>query len=208
MISTGSRDLDGFLKGYYNELVAFYGSSGSGKTTISMIAGLGLAKYGKKTLFLDTQNGFSVERFIQLAGPNYGAYLERVFVINLNSFDEQTRKVCDLVKVADNFDLIIIDSFNNHYRKEVRNNIYVVNKLMEKQIRVLNELSKKKPIIITNQIYTDLREKKEVMAGRDIIEKWCSRIFELKNNPRSIIEKKPGKRDVKFELKNNGVFII
>jgi len=205
MISTGSKDLDQFTGGYSNELATFYGPSGSGKTTICMLAVLELAKYGKKSLFIDTQQSFSVERFKQLAGPNYKTYLERIFIIPVNNFDEQSRKISDLIKVVENFDLIAIDTFNNFYRKEFRENIYVANKLMEKQIRILNEISKRIPVIITNQIYTDIKEKKQDMVGKDILWKWCSRVFELQINPRMIIEKRPNNKKSRFEIKDHGI---
>lgn len=208
MISAGTRNLDSFFNGFGNELIAFYGPSGTGKTTLCMTASIGLAKSGYKTLFIDTQNGFSTERFTSLAGPNYKNYLERVFVINVDNFDEQSKRISELIKVMDRFDLVIIDTLNNFYRKEIKSNIYLVNKLLEKQIRILNELSRNKPIIISNQVYTDIKENKPLMVGRDVIEQWCSRIYELTLNPRKIIERKPGSKEVWFGIRDTGIFIV
>ena len=58
------------LFSYGNEITLIYGTAATGKTTLAMLAAIRLAREKKKTLYLDSEGGFSPERFIQLAGKD------------------------------------------------------------------------------------------------------------------------------------------
>jgi len=60
-ISSGSEIIDKLLDGGYNKVVTtIYGPAASGKTTMAMLAAIQQAEQGKKFVFVDTENGFSV----------------------------------------------------------------------------------------------------------------------------------------------------
>ena len=68
-ISTGSEYLNKFLNSGYEKgrISVIFGPAATGKTTLCMLAALATAKSGKKILFIDTENGFSVERLKQMS---------------------------------------------------------------------------------------------------------------------------------------------
>ena len=102
MIKTGSKDLDDFLDGYDNDITMIYGKGATGKTTIVKLAAIEQLKQNKKVIYLDIENGFSLDRFKQLAGGNYKNYLDNLFLFKIKNFKEQHMKIKDLKKLIDN----------------------------------------------------------------------------------------------------------
>ena len=100
-----------------------------------------------------------------------------------------------------NISLIIIDSISSHYRRLVKHNPEFANNLLNSQLRTLSSLGI--PIIITNQVYSDLNSDIQ-MIGKNIISKYASLIIELKIDPRKIEIK--NKLEKKFEINNQGIY--
>src|SRR3989338_6969976 len=109
-----------------------YGESATGKTTLALQESLKEAKENRKIAFIDTENSFSIERIKQM-NDNYN----------------------ELIKKLSNFDMIVIDTIGNHYRIDVKNNIYEANARLNKQLTILKELNCK--VLVTNQVYFDVR---------------------------------------------------
>ena len=82
-ISSGSKIMDELLDGGYETDIinTFYGPAGSGKTLIAMLAIIPVVKSGKKVIYIDTEGGFSVERFKQIC-VDYEKVLENVVFLN------------------------------------------------------------------------------------------------------------------------------
>jgi len=74
---------------------------------------------------------------------------------------------------------------------------------MARQFSILKELSKKIPIIITNQVYSNL-ENKIIMVGGEMFRKSGDRIIKLNKQPRKIIFESPPDKEKKFEIVNEG----
>ncbi len=79
-ISAGSYDLNRFLSGGYETdiITTIYGPAGCGKTNLCMLAAVSQAKKGKKVIFIDTEGGFSVDRFKQISLDNYEETLKNI----------------------------------------------------------------------------------------------------------------------------------
>ena len=77
MIKTG---LNKVLLEYGREVTCIYGPAASGKTTLALMACVEAAKEGKKVLFIDTEEGFSVDRFKQISGDVY--LLKNIIILN------------------------------------------------------------------------------------------------------------------------------
>ena len=69
-ISTGSFDMNKFLAGGYESdiITTLYGSGGSGKSNFCIIVATSQARKGNKVIFIDTEGGFSSDRFKQVHG--------------------------------------------------------------------------------------------------------------------------------------------
>src|SRR3989344_6744348 len=101
MINSGNKYFDTYIGGYRNELTIIYGPGASGKTMFAVIAAIGQLDKEKKVVFLDTENGFSIDRFMQLCGPNYLSYLDKLLVLKIPSFGEQCKRIDQLMNFVD-----------------------------------------------------------------------------------------------------------
>lgn len=202
-ISAGSYDLNKWLYGGYETdiITTIYGPPGSGKTNFCMLVAVSQAKKGNKVIFIDTEGGFSIERFKQIAGENYEAMMENILLLKPTTFDEQKDAFSRLLKELKetrNIGAIIIDGMTMLYRLELANakkderKVSEVNSMLASQMRTLSEIARTKhiPVIATNQVYSEFlsreeyeqgREKRVHMVGGDILKYWSKSIIELQN---------------------------
>ena len=203
-IPTGSRILDNLLeRGYEKDIITtIYGPAGSGKTNLCLLCAMNTAREGKKVIYIDTENNFSIERFKQICGSinqNYAKLLNNIVFLRPASFEEQKKtfeKLKDILN--DKIGLIIFDSVAMLYRLEIGKNeeVYEVNKALGMQLAYLKEIASKKhiPVLITNQVYSDFEEKDKInMVGGDLLRYASKCLLELQITPsgnrRAIIKK-------------------
>ncbi|MAG07563.1 DNA repair and recombination protein RadB [Candidatus Pacearchaeota archaeon] len=229
-IPAGNQDITQFLAGGYEKdiITTLYGPAGCGKTNFCMFATAEQANKNNKVIFIDTEGGFSIDRFNQLL-PNNNQALKNILLLKPTNFEEQKKAFTTLskeLKTNSNISLIIVDGMTMLYRLELSkdkddNTIYNINKELAHQLRTLNEIARKKliPIIITNQIYytfqkeEEWREGKERTAnivGGDILKYWSKCLIELQNRGgrRKIILKKHRslpEKELQFIITNSGI---
>jgi len=228
-ISTGCNELDSWLGGGYEDdiITTFYGPAGSGKTNLCMLAAVNMAKSGKKVVFIDTEGGFSVDRFKQLAEDSV---LKNILLLKATSFSEQQEMFNKLLdEVNEDLGLIIVDSIVMLYRLELGlareqendKSILGINRSMSRQMRILNEIARKKlvPVLITDQVYSEFLkpeefrqgvEKRVNMVGGDLLKYWSKCIIELiiKDDKRKAVLRKHrslGSREFSFYINNKGI---
>ncbi|MFH1456468.1 MAG: AAA family ATPase [archaeon] len=195
MISTGCKELDELFT-YDNHITGIYGKPATGKTTLCLLA-MAKVQAGKKIVFIDTENSFSLERLKQF---NPEIKLDNFFVMPVKSFTDQHKTVENLLKIKNKISFIIIDSFSMFYRRMLQEKTKV-NILVARQLSILNEIAKEGiPIIITCQVYSKLDGTIELI-GRDLIRNWCSTLIllEEKGIRTLYLEKHPTK---KSDMKN------
>ena len=222
-IPTGSKILDKLLDdGYEKDIITtIYGPAGSGKTNLCIMCAMNTAREGKKVIYIDTENNFSIERFKQICqsiNQNYAKLLNNIVFLRPASFDEQKKtfeKLKDIVN--DKIGLIIFDSVAMLYRLEIGKNedVYDVNKALGMQLAYLKEIASKKhiPILITNQVYSDFEEKDKVnMVGGDLLRYASKCLLELQITPsgnrRCIIKKHRSIREnseITFKIVEGGI---
>lgn len=233
-ISAGSYDLNKFLRGGYDQdiISTIYGPGGSGKSNFCMIVTVSQAKKGNKVIYVDTEGGFSIERFKQIHGggkEEVEKAIENVLILNPTSFAEQEKSFNELLKLLKNNDvsLVIIDSIGMLYRLELADAIKTedvtkiqnVNRNLASQLRCLNEICRKQkiPVIVTNQVYSnyvkdvdDVIQKENQMVGGDLLKYWSKCLIELDNRfgRRKLILKKHRsipQKEMGFEIINSGI---
>jgi len=206
MISSGNIDLDNFLNNGYKDVTIIYGPAASGKTTLALLASLELAKQKKRVLFLDTENGFSIER-IKKMNPLYKELLDYIFLFKINNFQEQGERIEEINKIVNKFSLIVIDTIGNYYREELKKDVNKINREMEKQLRTLKSFSKNFniPIIITNQVYTNIHKKEIDLVGGNMVRDFSNTLLELKRDPRKVVMKKPEQKEMYFKIVDIGI---
>ena len=193
-IPTGSKILDTMLDGGYEKdtITTVYGPAGSGKTLFCILCSIGVARAGKKVVYVDCEGGFSLERLHQISssiGQNYAKILDNMIFLRPTSFAEQKKsfeKLKDIVN--DKIGLIIVDTVAMLYRLELgkNENIQEVNRELGKQIAWLTEIARKKmiPVLITDQVYADFDNKEKVhIVGGDILKYGSKCLMELQITP-------------------------
>jgi len=234
-ISAGSYELNKFLFGGYETdiITTLYGPGGSGKSNFCIILATSQAKKGNKVIFIDTEGGFSSDRFRQIhqgEEKEIETNLQNILLLKPTSFQEQEKafeKMLEHVKKG-NVSLIIIDSIAMLYRLELSEaigtkdseKISKVNRKLANQLRALNEIARKQniPIVVTNQVYTTFTQNQEEknlerqvsMVGGDLLKYWSKCLIELQNHygKRKLILKKHRSLPVKelvFEIVDTGI---
>ncbi len=232
-ISTGSEDLDKWLEGGYESgvITMLAGAPGTGKTNFCILVSCSQALKGKKIIFVDTEGGFSLDRVKQFVGKKYGEVLEKIFLLEPTTFKEQAdsfSKLASLLK-KDKIGLIVVDGMAMLYRLTLgeasslkdSEKIKEINSSMASQMSFLAKISRKDniPVIITNQVYSNFLENKEIREGKekktnfvggDLMKYWSKCILELKKERgrklfllkhRSLSE-----REMSFEIRDSGIF--
>jgi DNA repair protein RadB len=234
-ISAGSYDLNRFLFGGYETdiITTIYGPGGSGKSNFCMLAATSQARKGGKVIFIDTEGGFSVDRFKQVhqgSKEEVERDLQNILILKPTSFEEQQkafRQMLSHVKKGD-ISLIVIDSIAMLYRLELgdaistndQEKISAINRNLANQLRTLNEIARKQniPVIVTNQVYSAFTQNNEdrgserqvSMVGGDLLKYWSKCLIELKSHygKRRLVLKKHRSLPIKelaFEIIGQGI---
>jgi len=192
-VSTGSPALDDLLGGGLERrtVTQIYGEPASGKSTFCLMAAVASLRAGNSVVYIDTE-GFSVERFSQLAGENAGAFAERLYLFEPLDFAQQGVMIADaegLLRKRDSapVGLLVMDSATALYRTELDLGREALRKLSHHMIKLLG-LAKKYdiPVLITNQIYMDVERDRVAGLGGTALEHLSKAIIRL--------EKKDGVR--------------
>lgn len=215
-ISTGSELLDGLLNGGYESDIinTIYGPSGSGKTLLCLLAAIEQLKKGRKVIYIDTEGGFSAERFKQLWSDGN---LDGILFLRPTSFAEQHEALDKLRNMINRkIGLVIVDTISMLYRLELGKEAPLdVNRELGKQLAFLNEIARKKdiPVLIANQIYTSFDERDRVnIVGGDLLKyssKCMIELVRLGGRKRKAILRKhrsiADEKEVVFEIDKDGI---
>ncbi|NOZ80862.1 MAG: DNA repair and recombination protein RadB [DPANN group archaeon] len=186
-LASGNEVLDSLLEGGLEQdtITTVYGPAGSGKTNVCLLFSINTIKKGKKVIYLDSEGNFSVDRFRQLT-PDYKEQLKDILFLKPNTFAEQKRNILSLKKSVDNeIGLIIVDTIAMLYRLEFGKdtNMQELNRELGKQISFLSEIARtrKIPVLITNQVYSDMDTDTGVkMLGGGLLKYGSKCLVELK----------------------------
>lgn len=199
-------------------ITQFYGPPGSGKTNIALKMLVQCAKNGKKSVFIDTEGGLSIERMKQISGDQFDDIAGNIIVLEPTTFEEQyesIKKIEHSLKSGEkDIDLIILDSAVALYRLKEGGQTEI-NRDLSKQMGLLSMIARKYDIavVVTNHIYSIFDEEGAIEPiGGTILKYWSKIIIELvkdENGERFAILKrhrsKPDGLKVKFEIVNRGL---
>jgi DNA repair protein RadB len=180
-----------------------------------MVSALHFAKT-KKVFYVDTEGGFSTERLKQIA-KEPDKILKNICVFKPTTFDEQAKTISRISSIdAKDIGIIIIDTISFLYRLELGDkDAHNTNRALGRQIALLAHVArtKKIPILITNQVYSDFDNRDKVkIVGGDLLKYGSKCIVELQKTPdnkrRAIIKKHrsmPEERSIVFEIVEEGI---
>ncbi|WP_320408823.1 DNA repair and recombination protein RadB [Candidatus Methanoperedens nitratireducens] len=150
----------GFESGIITQV---YGESGTGKTNICIQLSVECVRSGKKVILIDTE-GFSGERFKQIAGEDAKKIAGDIIIYEPESLEQQYSAIVDLEKImSERIGLIILDSAALFYRLGLaqddrsEENIALRRELVN-QIGILHGIARRYGVVvvITNQVYKDV----------------------------------------------------
>ncbi|HIQ50154.1 MAG TPA: DNA repair and recombination protein RadB [Nanoarchaeota archaeon] len=211
-----SEPIDKLLGGGLEKgcITNFYGPPGSGKTQIAMVATASISSKGMRVVFIDTEGGFSFERLKQLV-DDYESALKRIILFRVYSWKEQNECINKLINF-ENIKAVIVDSIVALWRLEIsKENAFVINQQLAKQLSILARIASEKniPVLITNQVYSDIEKGELELSSRNVVKSWSKNLVELihagKPNHRIAIVRKaraiPEGRRVEFEIYEKGL---
>jgi RecA/RadA recombinase len=189
-IPTGARTIDDSLGGGLppESISLIYGEAETGKTTLAIQCAVNCAKQDRKTLFVDCDNTFSVQRLTQISSKQFAEVAELIVLARPRDFREQASLIEQLVEyVTNNFGLAIIDTFTSLYRlriSESPSKTFELNRELNRQLAVLAQTAKTKKIavVITSQVHSVLDEAPvsvEPVAAR-VLKFWADTIIALR----------------------------
>jgi DNA repair protein RadB len=158
-LSTGCSPLDRLLGGGLERgaITQVYGEPGSGKSSLILLPVVAALKAGKGVIFFDIE-GFSVERFRQIAGKDAESLAENLYMYEPFDFDQQGSMIKESEQLLKKggIALYVLDSATALYRTELGQTREAQRRLASQMMYLLG-LSRRYriPILITNQVYID-----------------------------------------------------
>lgn len=216
--STGEAAFDQLLGGGLEPKVItqLYGEPASGKSTLCIMAAVSCLKNGKGVIFMDSE-GFSIERFSQVAGIRAHELAENLLLFEPEDFEQQGVMIgkMDEILRAREIGLIVMDSATGLYRTRLESGRVAMQKLTRQIIRLLGYAKRYEiPVIITNQVYMDTQKNVYVGLGGTALEHISKVILktERMNSHRRLIlvkhRSKPPGSSFNFLITENGISVI
>jgi DNA repair protein RadB len=195
-VASGSPDLDDLLGGGLEKraLTQIYGEPGCGKSTFCLIASVAVLKQGSPVVYIDSE-GFSVDRFRQIAGDLAESLADQLFLFEPATFDQQAMMIgeCEALVRSRQAGLIVLDSATALYRGEVLPPGEAQRRLGHQLLRLLGYAKRFDiPVIVTNQVYMDIeRGALKGLGGTTLqhISKAIVRIDKRDGSRRAVLEK-------------------
>ncbi|MDK2973742.1 MAG: repair protein RadB [Methanofollis sp.] len=159
-LSTGSPPLDDLLGGGLERrtITQIYGEPGSGKSTLAVMAAVSCLRSGEDVIYIDTE-GFSTDRFEQIAGGEAEALAERLYLFEPADFVQEGVMIAgaEALLRSKKVGLIAMDSATALYRSELGTTKDALRTLSRHMVILLGYAKKYEvPVLITNQVYMDI----------------------------------------------------
>lgn len=216
-VSTGCESIDQLLNGGLEKGIVnnVYGESGSGKTNLCIQVAAQVAEKGEKVAYIDTEAGFSSERFLQISDEEA---LENILIKAPTTFEKQEEAIETLEEtvIDQNIKLIIVDSAVSLYRLKVNgDNASEINNKLSGQLSELTKIAREQniPVLITNQVYTSFDDGDEFeLVGRDVPKYWSKCLIKLSDKGKNLRQMEiskhrslPEGKKIQFEITDNGL---
>jgi DNA repair protein RadB len=183
-LPTGCQSLDRLLGGGFEAgiVTELYGEAGSGKTNIVLQLSIQAVARGFRGIFIDTE-GFSVERFSQIAGEGAKEIASKIIIFEPICLEEQHAAIREAHKIAGrDLGLVVLDSATSLYRVQLESeDSRPMRRALSAQLSELQGIARKHriPVVITNQVYTEIESGELRPLGGTYLEHMCKAIIRL-----------------------------
>ncbi|MCK5627832.1 AAA family ATPase [Candidatus Bathyarchaeota archaeon] len=207
-ILTGCGCIDKGLGGgiALGSIALIYGEPETGKTTLTLQCAVNCANQNLKTLFLDCDNTFTIQRLAQITPDRLEEIAEYITLIRPRDFSEQMAVIEQLSDyITRNFGMVVIDTVTSLYSAETAESskkAFKLNRELNRQMAILAQMTKtqKIAVVVTSQVRSVFNETNisvEPVAKR-VLKFWAERIVALKPTTslqiiKAEIEKTPNK---------------
>lgn len=160
---------DGLEPGIITQI---FGEPASGKTTLCIMAAVSCLRSGKGVIFMDSE-GFSIERFSQIAGEQKEELAKNLLLFEPEDFEQQGIMIGRMEEILreKEIGLIVMDSATSMYRTRLQKGREAMQKLTSQVIRLLGYAKRYRiPVLITNQVYMDTKRNVFVGLGGTALE--------------------------------------
>ncbi len=187
--SSGNAVLDQLLGGglEVRTITQFYGEPASGKSTLCMIAAVASLRAGQTVVFIDSE-GFSIERFRQIAGNDTEKIADRLFLFEPIDFEQQGIMIAEAEKILKGHKpgLLVMDSATALYRNDLERGRDSIQMLTRQMIHLLGYSKRYDiPVIVTNQVYMDTVKNTFLGLGGTALEHISKVIIRLEKTDRT-----------------------
>lgn len=187
--SSGNSAMDQLLGGglEVRTITQFYGEPASGKSTLCMIAAVTSLRAGQTVVFIDSE-GFSIERFRQIAGADTEKIAERLFLFEPIDFEQQGIMIGEAEKIlkVHKPGLLVMDSATALYRNDLERGRDSIQMLTRQMIHLLGYSKRYDiPVIVTNQVYMDTVKNTFLGLGGTALEHISKVIIRLEKTDRT-----------------------
>ncbi|MDP2797296.1 MAG: DNA repair and recombination protein RadB [Methanoregula sp.] len=138
-------------------ITQLYGEPASGKSTLCILAAVSCLRTGHAVAYIDSE-GFSIERFRQIAGDDTEKLADKLFLFEPIDFEHQGQVIAEVEKVlkTQKPQLLVMDSATALYRSDLDKGRDAIQVLTRQMIHLLGYAKRYEiPVIITNQVYMD-----------------------------------------------------
>ena len=186
--SSGNATMDQLLGGglEVRTITQFYGEPASGKSTLCMIAAVTSLRAGQTVVFIDSE-GFSIERFRQIAGTDTEKIADRLFLFEPIDFEQQGIMIAEAEKIlkVHKPGLLVMDSATALYRIDLERGRDSIQMLTRQMIQLLGYSKRyEMPVIVTNQVYMDTVKNTFLGLGGTALEHISKVIIRLEKTDR------------------------
>jgi DNA repair protein RadB len=215
--SSGNTELDQLLGGglEVRTITQFYGEPASGKSTLSMIAAVTCLRAGHTVVFIDSE-GFSIERFRQIAGADTEKIADRLFLFEPIDFEQQGIMIAEAERILKTHKpgLMVLDSATALYRNDLEKGRDSIQMLTRQMIQLLGYSKRYEiPVIVTNQVYMDTLKNTFLGLGGTALEHISKVIIRLEKTARPGLRRarlvkhrsQPEGASFEFEIVGDGI---
>ncbi len=196
-------------------ITQIYGEPASGKSTLCMIAAVTCLRAGRPVVYIDSE-GFSIERFRQIAGEDTERIADQLFLFEPLDFEHQGTMIAEAEKVlkAHKPGLLVMDSATALYRTDLEKGRDALQALTKQMIHLLGYCKRYEiPVIITNQVYMDTQKNTFSGLGGVALEHLSKAIVRLEKTETAGVRRarlvkhrsRPEGASFQFEIVEDGV---
>ncbi len=190
-----------------------FGERGAGKTSLAFQAAVSSASSGSGSVIIYSEGRLPLRRLSEISGENWRLLSERIWIVEVKSFEEQDSVVETLeTSMPPDTSFLALDSATGMYRVELGEydeNI-IANKILNRQLAILKDLAGRRDlaVLITGEVKDVPDGSGGVPVASAILTYWSDKVIRLErihgDVRRASLLKPPPRREALIRLSSRG----